>query len=476
MSQHDQPAARTSKAVLLRHYLGALWRFRRLEGDALQRYQDRLAAAAVRKAVAGSAYYADRYAGSDLADWRHLPTTDKRTMMTDFTAFNTRRISGDLAMETALRAERERDFRPLVPGTDLTVGLSSGTSGHRGLFLVGPNERAAWAGALLARALPGPLLRPGGGWRVALFHRAGSNLYQSLASRALTFQFVDLMTPLPDAVVQLNRFLPHLLVGPPTLLALLAEERRAGRLIAQPGKIISVAEVLEPQDAAPLAAAFDVSAIHQIYQCTEGLLAVTCPAGRLHLQEDIVAVQTEPLDAADTTVVTPIVTDLWRQVQPILRYRLNDVLRLSPDTAPRCTCGSAFRVIAQIDGRQDDVLAFPVAADPGEEMRPFFPDTLRRAVLLADAGILDYRILQEAPGSLRVHLACASESAYRIAEQTVRESLSRTVAGYGCRIEGLDIYFGLPPERPGVKRRRVQCGNPAGNRTFDSRPFAPESV
>ncbi|MBC8103145.1 MAG: adenylate cyclase [Cytophagales bacterium] len=448
---------KTSRGVLLQHYLGARWRLARLQGEALAHYQDRLARQVVVHAAARSPYYAAHFAGYDLADWRSLPITDKRGMMADFTAFNTQGVPGDLAMRTALHAEQNRDFRPQVPGTDLTVGLSSGTSGHRGLFLVGPRERAAWAGALLARVLPGPLLRKGG-WRVALFHRSGSNLYQSLASRVLSFCFFDLMTPLAEAVAALNESSPHLLVGPPTLLSLLAEERRAGRLRICPEKIISVAEVLEPQDAERIAAAFDVPIVHQIYQCTEGLIGVTCESGALHLQEDIVAIQAEPLEpgAAEGGGMraTPVVTDLWRRVQPILRYRLNDVLTLAAETALPCVCGSRFRRILQIEGRCDDVLQFPCSG--GRELRSFFPDTLRRAVLLADACITDYRVLQDTPGRVRVYLSCLPESGFGTAAAAVRAGIARTVAFHGCRAEQIVVEQGLPPEPAAGKRRRVR--------------------
>lgn len=460
MTDSASASASTSRAVLLRHYLGSRWRFTHLHGVRLQRYQDRLARSAVRDAADGSPYYAARFAGHSLSDWRHLPTTDKQSMMANFTDLNTRGVPLDIAMETALRAERERDFRPHVPCTDLTVGLSSGTSGHRGLFLVSPGERAAWAGAMLARTLPGPLLRPGG-WRVAFFHRSGSNLYESLASRALSFRFFDLMTPLDQAVAHLNEFSPHLLVAPPTMLSLLAREKREGRLNVSPQKIISVAEVLESQDAAVISDAFQVPCVHQIYQCTEGLLAVTCSQGTLHIQEDIVAVQTESLvegiDPAEPGErrVTPIVTDLWRRVQPIIRYRMGDVLTLAPDNELVCPCGSRFRRVVRVEGRCDDMVLFP---DTGNlaHLRPFFPDTLRRAVLLADAGIIDYRIVQENPGTLRVHLALGLESAVETTVAKVRASVLQTLLSYGCRAEQLSVVIGLPDEPLSRKRRRVR--------------------
>src|SRR5205823_2238413 len=89
-------------------------------------------------------FYREHWYGADPHDWRILPTVDKRLMMSHFDTFNTRGIKHDDAMNIAIQAERSRDFRPVLKG--LTVGLSSGTSGHRGLFLADAWEQAAWAG------------------------------------------------------------------------------------------------------------------------------------------------------------------------------------------------------------------------------------------------------------------------------------------------------------------------------------------
>ena len=122
-------------------------------------------------------------------------------------------------MSVALAAEQSRDFTPTVDG--LTVGLSSGTSGHRGLFLVSPAEQAMWAGVILARALhtlPSPAAP-----RVAFFLRSHSNLYQQVNGALLQLRYFDLMAPLADSIASLNSYQPHILVGPPSLLGFLAD-------------------------------------------------------------------------------------------------------------------------------------------------------------------------------------------------------------------------------------------------------------
>lgn len=448
------------KLSIAAHFLRARWRWQHLRGPALERYQERGARRIVAYARQHAPFYRAHWSGHASQDWRELPPVDKRLMMANFDTFNTRGIAREQAMEIALRAERERDFRPQLAG--LTVGLSSGTSGHRGLFLVSHREQAAWAGTILARALH---TLPRGTLRVAFFLRSNSNLYEQVGSTLIRFRYFDLMLPLAEAVAALNDFQPHLIVGPPSLLGFLARERLRGELRVRPQRLISVAEVLEQQEQQKIAAAFQAP-VHQIYQCTEGLLAVSCAHGSLHIQEDAVALQFEPLasehdlalaqagysmpESSQDQRVTPIVTDLWRTTQPIIRYRLNDVLHLA---AQPCACGSAFRVIRAIEGRCDDVCYF-VSRDGGTRL--FYPDTIRRMILLASPEISDYQVVQRQPGQLIVALNIAPDADFTSVSASVLSSIQATIASYDCQPARVEISEGIASQVPGVKRRRVQ--------------------
>ena len=430
----------------LRHYIGAKRRWRDLGGAKLEAFQDARAIELVRWVNDRSGFYRAHWAGHDLKNWRALPTVDKRLMMEHFTDFNTAGVTKEAALEVALRAERERDFRPELRGGSahaMTVGLSSGTSGHRGLFLVSPLETAAWAGAILARALHRPLLETAlHGERIAFFLRANSNLYERVGRGRLRFRYFDLMTPIRQAVAELEALDPSVLVAPPSMLLALAKAR------IRPRQVIAVAEVLEPQDKTALEAAFGV-AVHQIYQATEGLIAASCRAERLHLMEDLMVVQLEPaIGDASNSRFSPVLTDLWRRTQPIVRYRLNDVLIVEPSP---CACGNPWRTIASIEGRSDDTLEFRGADGP----RLVFPDTIRRAVLLASDRITEYAAEQSAPHELHVFLEVAPGSELA-AIQAVQESLRRELARYGIRDAKLSVALGIAPQAANIKRRRVK--------------------
>ena len=437
---------RTEHVLIATHFLRARWRERTLRGETLERFQDRRARAIVAFARRHSSYYRERLEPYSDEQWRQVPPIGKPEMMENFSKFNTANVDRDEAMAIALQAESSRDFTPTVHG--LTVGLSSGTSGHRGLFLVHPREQAAWAGVMLARALPGLRLQ---GYRAALFLRSNSNLYERVGSRWLCFRYFDLMTPLEDAIEQLNEYQPDILVGPPSMLGMLANARERGALRQSPLRLLSGAEVLEPQDRQRIENAFQ-QPVHEIYQCTEGLLAMSCLSGRLHIQEDLVAMQLEDLpseDEADTRRFVPVVTDLWREAQPIIRYRMNDILTLDPR---RCPCGSGFRTIARIEWRCDDILYFK---DRLGGIRPFFPDTIRRMALLASDTITDYQAFQREPGELSLHL-CTSEDAFDDIAHATRETVQSTIARYGCMPAVLSVERGLVSLPADRKRRRVR--------------------
>jgi phenylacetate-CoA ligase len=213
-------------------------------------------------------------------------------------------------------------------------------------------------------------------------------------------------------------------------------------------RLYSVAEVLEPQDQREIESAFETPVL-QIYQCTEGLLGISCERGSLHVQEDLVALQFEPLDGGGERVM-PIVTDLHRLTQPIIRYRLNDVLQLSPQA---CACGSEFRVIRTVEGRSDDA-CYLEATDGGLVL--FFPDTIRRMVLLATDEIQDYQVFQEKCGSLRIHVEPTEGADFDHIVARLRASVTQVAQLYGCRVSQLAVEQGLVKMPPGAKRRRVQ--------------------
>lgn len=85
-----------------------------------------------------------------------LPIIDKEVMMEHFDTLNTVHISKEEAFHVAFEAEKTRNFSPTI--RNITVGLSSGTSGNRGVFLVSEEEQTLWAGSIIGKVLPSSIL------------------------------------------------------------------------------------------------------------------------------------------------------------------------------------------------------------------------------------------------------------------------------------------------------------------------------
>lgn len=425
------------------HYAVAKRNARRWHARAeLEAWQDRAVQKHLARILPHSSLYRKRYAGLALADWRSFPVTNKAGLMANFDEWNTVGIRREDALNIALQAENSRDFAPTIG--NITIGLSSGTSGSRGLFLVSPAERHAWAGSLLAKILPGSLFAR---HRAALCFRANSNLYGSVSSRRFQFGFFDLLEPPEKLIPRLDAFNPTLLIAPPAMLRLLAYAQRAGQLHLKPQRIFSVAEVLESQERAAIEESFG-QRLHEIYQATEGFLAVTCAHGTLHLNEDLLVVQKDWLDRAQKKF-SPVITDFRRATQPVLRYRLNDILT---ERATPCPCGSIFTALERIEGRCDDLLEFP-STRAGESIS-VFPDFIRRAVITADDSIAEYSVTQRTDGVLEIALEVPP--AHRThAEQSVRTGFARLCQTLGGPCPQLDFVPFVAPAL-NAKRRRVQ--------------------
>lgn len=313
---------------------------------------------------------------------------------------------------------------------------------------------------MLAKALPGGLR---GGARVALVLRAGGPLYEAVDG-PVAFRFLDLYAQVDQLAAEIDAFSPTVLAAPPGMLDLLA-----GRLAARPELVYSIADVLDPDVEKRVGDGFGLR-VGQIYQATEGFLGITCRRGRMHLNEDLAVIESEPVGPGR---FVPVVTDLYRQTQAVIRYRLEDVLV----EGEGCDCGSSLRVVERIEGRQDDVLRLrPLNLTPrslglskglaeetlqqahvatgqarratgqARETVPVFDDLVRGAVL-GVTGVRDFTATQDAPD--RIVLTVDPAACWEPAARSLRAALA--TQGVGPTI----VAGPYAPPDPTVKRRRV---------------------
>lgn len=417
-------------------YLSARRRNRLRTQAQVRAHQLRRWRALSRWLTAHSPFYAT-YAGQPLECW---PVMDKAQWMARFDEINTAGVTLDDAYSVAERAELDRDFAPTLDG--ISVGLSTGTSGARGVFMVSASERRRWAGTMLAKLLPGGLMARE---RIALMLRAGNNLYDTVHGGRLSFRYFDLVQPVDQIAEELDAYAPTILIGPAQVLAWLAQLHSQGRVRVMPRRVISAAEVLDPLDRVRIERTWDVT-VEQIYQATEGFLGHTCPHGVLHLNEDSLIVEREWIDPAQRRFV-PIVTDLYRYTQPVVRYRLDDVLVAREEP---CPCGSPHAALERIEGREDDIVWLPGRTD-GTAV-PLFADVLTRALLMADRTIADYQIDQEAPDTLRIAIIPSPDA---VRKRQLRDALNTLCQRLAVDTPGL-VFTPMSRQALTEKRRRVR--------------------
>jgi len=317
-------------------------------------------------------------------------------------------------------APREAEVRAFLrdgrPGTLLddryVVATTSGTTGEVGLFITDDAAFARLRATVFARIFRG-LLTPEGfallarrRYRLTFVVATGSHTMTSvLALRmpaagrvAADVRIVDFQQPLPRLVEALQGAPPLLLHSYATVLELLAHEQLAGRLRIAPEIVTAGSEPLTAQARATLQAAFPSARILETWAATEHVaLAVSCPQGHLHLNSDAALI--EPIDADDRPVATDVwservlVTNLLNVTQPLLRYRLDDRVRVHTGT---CVCGSPLPRV-EVEGRTDDIIHL----DDGEVMQAHTPIPLETA-LLGLTGLRQFAIVHDRQNHLQV--------------------------------------------------------------------------
>ncbi len=292
------------------------------------------------------------------------------------------------------------------------VWKSSGTSGESGIYVQDSLALDVYdaliavqmsTGSVAAHCFAGIIK----GGRAALVAATGDH-FASIASWArvvraapgLAARGFSIMEPLDRLVAGLNAFAPVYLASYPTMLMVLADERRAGRLRIDPSVVWSGGEYLAPAAHSDLERAFGCPVVNE-YGASECMsIAFGCPAGWLHVNADWVIVEPVEADHSPTPPGQPshtmLVTNLANRVQPVIRYDLGDAVTANPE---RCSCGNPLPAI-RVVGRRDDVLS--LQARDGAAVR-LIPLALTTVVEEA-AGVHRFQIVQRQAKAVALRL------------------------------------------------------------------------
>jgi phenylacetate-coenzyme A ligase PaaK-like adenylate-forming protein len=220
-----------------------------------------------------------------------------------------------------------------------------------------------------------------------------SAMPQTFASPMADVARFPVTQPVDQIVAGLNAWQPLTLMGYPSMLALLAVEARAGRLRILPRRITTTSEPLLPEVRRALTETFRAPVANMYGTSEAGPIGVGCFCGPgIHLCDDLVIV--EPVDLAGRPVPPGVrsdkvyVTAIANPTLPLIRFELTDQVTFLDRP---CPCGSAHQLIADVQGRLDDVFTYP----GGQVVHPHvFAAGLRR-----DPGIVEYQVRQAPAGA-----------------------------------------------------------------------------
>lgn len=273
-----------------------------------------------------------------------MPIIDIHEMRSDYGRWNS---LGLTHLEILERADCRQDTG------GISVGYSTGTTGTRGIFISDARERADYLGQSLARLLPlRALFRPN---RLALHLRANNSLYSDVGRRWFQFKYFDLIARAEQSLERLKAYRPTILIAPPHRLIEFAKlSAGSAPILPQLRYLFYGSDALGDAEAVYLQERFGLIP-RSIYQATEGFLGATCSCGNLHLNDHSLEIELEPVEG--TAGYRPIITDLRRQSQPIVRVRGDDYLELQHN---KCACGFSGRIVRPPQGRISDIWNFSV--------------------------------------------------------------------------------------------------------------------
>jgi phenylacetate-CoA ligase len=148
------------------------------------------------------------------------------------------------------------------------------------------------------------------------------------------------------------------------------------------------------------------------YGCTElGVIAFRCGCGNMHLMENLL---TESVyDPSDKTQGNIIVSELYGELFPFIRYQIGDRGSIS---YRKCSCGRNLPILDNIAGRKDSFIKCP----DGKLADPCVLSYILDAMPAEYGSISQYRIIQEQIDRLKVCLVAKGDKE-KIEEYNRRE-------------------------------------------------------
>ena len=376
-----------------------------------------------------SPFYQKFHKGLTGRPLHELPVLTKALMMENF---------DELVTDRSLHLEDVRTFATQGEAGQpyknrYWVNATSGSSGHPGFFLF---DEAEWTAVLASFARS----QEWSGVRINLTRQQRMATVASISPWHMSSQVsatvkswwrpslrVPASQPLSKTVTELNEWQPEVLIAYASMAGILAEEQIAHRLQIQPRVVYVASEVLTSQTKKRIREAWGDEPYNQ-YAATEtaSIAAEHESCRHMHFFEDLVIPEIvdehyRPVSPGEYGAKI-LVTTLFSRTQPLIRYELNDSVRLSPEPHP---CGLPFAVLESIQGRVEDSLTLPALSGGKVIVRPLVINRIMDIV-----PVSGWQVIQQADSGLTILLAGARNG---FSDETLVDQISKSLSQEGAQ-------------------------------------------
>jgi phenylacetate-coenzyme A ligase PaaK-like adenylate-forming protein len=397
-------------------------------------------------------FYQKFHQGLEDRPLHELPVLTKAMLMEHF---------DELVTDPSIRLDKVREFASGNSDKRLYldrywVTATSGSSGHPGFFLFNEQE---WATVIASFARG----QEWSGAQLDLLHRRKMATVASISPWHVSSQVtvtagtpltpsirIAASLPLEDIVQQLNKWQPDLLIAYASMARLLADEQLSGRLHISPDKVFTSSEVLTDETRWRVKTAWGNEPFNQ-YGATEtaDIAAEYKRCRHMHVFEDLLLVEVvdekyRPVPRGEYGAKL-LLTSLFSQTQPLIRYEINDSVRLSAEPCP--ASGLPFGFIEGIQGRVEDALWMPAAHGAQGAQILIQPLVFNRVMdILPVSG---WQVVQEVDSSFTVLLSGVRDE---IHDETVADAIRTELGSQNAlpprsKFSALLSYPRMPPEK-----------------------------
>jgi len=258
---------------------------------------------------------------------------------------------------------------------------------------------------------------------------------------------LSVMAPLAETAARLNEFQPDVISSFGNYLAAMSRAVARGEISLVPPKLFiysaegltsDVRREVERTLGAPLISHYSAVEVYKL-----GFLCETREG--FHVHEDLCHVRIVGEDDREVPPGVPgavVISNLVNRGTVLLNYRLGDVASFA---ARPCSCGRTLRMLADVDGRTEDML-------PLADGRVLHPRAVW-GVVKPHEEVLQYQLVQTSPRDFVLRLVTASDEDHRRVAEPIARELAELL-GAGARVT-TERHERLVTERSGKLRMVV---------------------